>query len=84
MTTQPADLPGGADISTLSYEQSRDALAAVVAALEQGNASLEQSLALWERGEALAQRCQDWLDGARERIAAATRAGAAAEDPAAG
>lgn len=77
------ELPGGAAISSLSYEQSRDALAAVVAALEQGNASLEQSLALWERGEALAQRCQDWLDGARERIAAATGASVGPEGPAA-
>ena len=52
-------------------EESRNALEEVVAALERGNTTLEQSLALWERGEALAKRCQTWLDGARERIAAA-------------
>ena len=52
------DLPGGDDVSTLSYEQARDALAAVVAALEAGGTSLEQSLALWERGEELAGICQ--------------------------
>ena len=71
MTQEQHELPGGSDISTLSYEESRAALEAVVGALERGNTSLEQSLALWERGEALAQRCQGWLDGARERIAAA-------------
>jgi exodeoxyribonuclease VII small subunit len=72
------ELPGGADVSVLTYEQSRDALTQVVSALEQGGTSLEQALSLWERGEALAQRCQDWLDGARARIASA----AATEEPA--
>lgn len=71
MTIDPAGLPGGPDIGTLSYELSREALATVVAELERGGTSLEQSLALWERGEALAERCQEWLDTARERIAAA-------------
>ncbi len=71
MTTDDSDLPGGTDIGALTYEQSRDALAQVVAALEQGGTSLERALALWERGEGLAQRCQEWLDGARERISAA-------------
>lgn len=54
-----------------SYEQARDELAEVVRALEAGGATLEQSLALWERGEALAKICQDWLDGARARLEAA-------------
>jgi exodeoxyribonuclease VII small subunit len=83
MSQEPHELPGGSDISALSYEESRAALEAVVGALERGNTSLEQSLALWERGEALAQRCQTWLDGARERIAAAAEPTAnpsAAED----
>ncbi|WP_019134993.1 exodeoxyribonuclease VII small subunit [Cellulomonas massiliensis] len=63
--------PSGApDVATLSYEQARDELVAVVGRLEAGSASLEESLALWERGEALAARCQEWLDGARERLAA--------------
>lgn len=65
------ELPGGPDPRALSYEQSRDALAEVVAHLEQGGSSLEEALALWERGEVLATRCQEWLDGARARIAAA-------------
>ena len=62
------DLPGGADLSLLSFEQARDALIAVVARLETGAATLEESLALWERGEALAGVCQAWLDGAAQRL----------------
>jgi exodeoxyribonuclease VII small subunit len=56
----------------LPYEQARDELITVVAQLEQGGTSLEESLALWERGEKLAAICQLWLDGARARLAAAT------------
>lgn len=52
----------------LSYEQARAELASVVERLEAGGTSLEESLALWERGEALAVICQRWLDGARARI----------------
>ena len=59
---------------TLSYEQARTELAGVVERLEQGGSSLEESLALWERGEKLADVCQRWLDGARERIDAARAA----------
>ena len=55
-------------LAGLSYEQARDELVAVVARLEAGGASLEESLVLWERGEALAARCQEWLDGARLRL----------------
>ncbi|MET0161840.1 MAG: exodeoxyribonuclease VII small subunit [Microbacteriaceae bacterium] len=61
-------------IAELSYEQARDELVRVVGELEQGNATLEQSLALWERGEALATRCEQWLLGARERLEAARAA----------
>jgi len=53
------------------YEQARAELATVVERLEAGGATLEESLALWERGEVLAGICQRWLDGARERLAAA-------------
>ena len=56
---------------TLSYEQARDKLAAVVKRLEAGGLTLEQSLELWERGERLAGVCGEWLDGARARLAAA-------------
>jgi exodeoxyribonuclease VII small subunit len=54
----------------LSYEQARDKLAAVVKRLEAGGLTLEQSLELWERGERLASVCEEWLDGARARLAA--------------
>jgi exodeoxyribonuclease VII small subunit len=54
-----------------SYEQARDELVDVVRRLEAGGVTLEESLQLWERGEALAKICQDWLDGARERLEAA-------------
>jgi exodeoxyribonuclease VII small subunit len=55
-------------VEKLTYEQARTELAAVVERLETGGSSLEESLALWERGEQLADICQRWLDGARERI----------------
>lgn len=56
------------DISALSYEQARDELIKVVAELEAGNATLEASMKLWERGEALADRCEQWLSGARMKL----------------
>ncbi|WP_229051495.1 exodeoxyribonuclease VII small subunit [Aeromicrobium sp. Leaf350] len=59
----------------ISYEQARDELVATVQRLETGGTTLEESLALWERGEELARICQTWLDGARERLAAATGEG---------
>ena len=59
------------EIEDLSYEQARDELVDIVAKLEAGAVTLEQSLELWERGEALAVRCQHILQGARERVAGA-------------
>ncbi len=50
------------------YEEAREELIEVVQTLEQGGLPLEETLALWERGERLAQVCQTWLDGARERL----------------
>lgn len=55
----------------LSYEQAREELVEVVRRLESGGSNLEDSLALWERGEKLAQVCQSWLDGAKKRLDAA-------------
>ena len=55
-----------------SYEDARAELVEVVRALEAGGTTLEESLALWERGEELAAICQQWLDGARSRLAAAS------------
>ena len=62
------------DVSALSYEQARDELVRVVNELEQGSSTLEQSLALWERGEALAKRCEEGLLGAKARLDAARAA----------
>lgn len=56
------------DVQELSYEQAREELVETVRRLEMGGTTLEESLGLWERGEALAQRCQEWLDGARKRL----------------
>lgn len=56
------------DIAALSYEAARDQLVEVVRRLESGQGGLEDSIGLWERGEMLARRCQQWLDGARERL----------------
>ncbi|HVC73028.1 MAG TPA: exodeoxyribonuclease VII small subunit [Mycobacteriales bacterium] len=56
---------------SLGYEQAREELAEVVRRLEAGGLSLEESLALWERGEKLADICEQWLDGARKRLDAA-------------
>ena len=58
-------------VSELGYEQAREELVATVSKLEAGGTALEESLALWERGEALANRCEQWLDGARDRLDAA-------------
>lgn len=69
-TTDQSSTPDDG-LEALSYEQARDELVSVVARLEAGGATLEESLVLWERGEALAARCQQWLDGARERLATA-------------
>ena len=67
------------DPSRPTYEQAREELGDVVRQLEQGGASLEQSLALWERGEELAKVCQSWLDGAKARLDAALAAGQGAQ-----
>lgn len=59
---------------SLTYEQAREELVEVVRRLETGGVTLEESLALWERGEALAAVCQQWLDGARATLDAALAA----------
>ncbi len=67
-------------VDTLSFEAARDELVRVVAELEQGAPTLEHSLALWERGEALAARCEEWLLGAKRRLEAARTATADESD----
>ncbi|MGV9884507.1 exodeoxyribonuclease VII small subunit [Streptomyces sp. NPDC003006] len=69
MTSKTDEATGPAD--ALGYEQARDELIDVVRRLETGGTTLEESLALWERGEELAKICRRWLDGARARLDAA-------------
>ncbi|MFJ2113836.1 exodeoxyribonuclease VII small subunit [Streptomyces sp. NPDC087850] len=70
----------GTDTTALGYEQARDELIEVVRRLEAGGTSLEDSLALWERGEELAKVCRRWLEGARARLDASLAGPAAEED----
>lgn len=73
-TGSPAGPTGGtaqdahADIAAMSYEKARDELVDIVARLENGQAGLEESMGLWQRGEALAAHCASWLDRAEARI----------------
>ncbi|MEV2249814.1 exodeoxyribonuclease VII small subunit [Streptomyces sp. NPDC050147] len=69
MTSKTDEAASPAD--ALGYEQARDELIEVVRRLETGGTTLEESLALWERGEELAKVCRRWLDGARARLDAA-------------
>jgi exodeoxyribonuclease VII small subunit len=68
---EAAEAPAGdanADVPGLGYEQARDELVDIVARLESGQVGLEESMTLWERGEALAAHCARWLDRAEERL----------------
>jgi exodeoxyribonuclease VII small subunit len=69
-----AKTAGGNGEDVLGYEQAREELLDVVRRLETGGGTLEESLALWERGEELARVCERWLDGARARLDAALAA----------
>ena len=66
--TDPVTDPVTDPEQEIPYEQAREELVEVVRKLEAGGLTLEESLALWERGEKLATLCQTWLDGARERL----------------
>ena len=57
-----------ADVEAMTYEQARDELTKVLNRLEAGSVTLDQSMALWERGEVLAQKCEQWLAGARAKL----------------
>ncbi len=65
------DSGGAGTAKRPAYEQARDELTELVKRLEAGGLTLEQSLQLWERGEALAAICEEWLEGARARLATA-------------
>ena len=63
------------EIAKLSYEEARDELQSVVSQLEQQNVSLDASMTLWERGEALAKHCESFLTGARKKLDDAQKEG---------
>jgi exodeoxyribonuclease VII small subunit len=63
--SKPDDFP---DIANLTYEQARDELISIAAQLEGGQIGLEDSMTLWQRGEALATHCSTWLDGAEAKL----------------
>jgi exodeoxyribonuclease VII small subunit len=69
MSTPDRDDEDTATAAPSSYESARDELLAIVRQLEAGGATLQESIELWERGEQLARRCQEFLEGARRRIA---------------
>jgi exodeoxyribonuclease VII small subunit len=71
--TDPEPTADPTQAPELTYEQAREELVEVVRRMESGGTDLEESLALWERGEKLAQICQQWLDGARKRLDAAVQ-----------
>ncbi len=77
MDAMPTTETSSADdaLHSLSYEEARDELVRVVNELEQGSSTLEESIALWERGEALARHCEEWLIGAKARLDAARAGG---------
>ncbi len=64
----PEQTDATTDDADLSYEEARDELVDTVRRLEAGGTTLEESLALWERGEQLARLCQGFLEGARRRL----------------
>jgi exodeoxyribonuclease VII small subunit len=73
-----------ADVPSLSYEAARDELIDIVARLENGRAGLEESMALWQRGEALAAHCTGYLDTAQAALAGNSSGGDVAAAPDAG
>lgn len=79
-STASADSSTSLPEGELSYEAAREELVQVVARLESGGVSLAESMELWERGEKLADTCQQWLDGARAKVEAARRRDTAPED----
>ncbi|GAA3723105.1 exodeoxyribonuclease VII small subunit [Spinactinospora alkalitolerans] len=71
MTARKTAETDGPTEPELSYEEAREELNTVVRRLESGGLTLKESLALWERGEGLAKTCEEWLEGARAKLAVA-------------
>lgn len=68
MSTAPSGDQGEREVASLSYEEAKEELVTIVSTLESGSASLEDSMRLWERGEALANHCTQWLDQAQASV----------------
>lgn len=66
--SETSDAPAQREVAELSYEEAKEELASIVAILEGGAASLEESMRLWERGEGLAAHCSQWLDQAQASV----------------
>ena len=56
------------DISQMPFERAIEELESIVKRLEEGKVPLEESVAIYERGEALKQRCEDLLRQAEARV----------------
>lgn len=66
--TEVEAVDANADVAEMSYEAARDELVDIVARLENGQVGLEDSMGLWQRGEALAAHCAQWLDQAEAKL----------------
>lgn len=56
------------DVASLTFEAALKQLEEIVTRLERGDVPLEESIAIYERGEALKQRCEALLSQAEERV----------------
>ena len=52
----------------MTYEEAEKELGQIVEKLERGEASLDEALALWQRGEELYRFCAEQLEAAESRI----------------
>jgi exodeoxyribonuclease VII small subunit len=57
-----------ADVKSLSFERAIEELESIVKRLEEGRVPLEESVAIYERGEALKRRCEELLKQAEARV----------------
>ena len=58
-------------MSEPTFEDAREELSEIVGKLEAGGLTLEESLALWNRGEEVARVCTEWLEQAQAVLDAA-------------
>jgi exodeoxyribonuclease VII small subunit len=64
------DMPTEAAVADLSFEDALKELERIVGRLESGDATLDESIRLYERGDKLRARCAERLDAAQARIEA--------------